>query len=205
LAGVIDLSSDRALYFVVLTAFVIGFGLIHRVIHSPFGQVLIAIRDNPARATSLGYGVDRFKRIVFTLSAALAGLAGAMKAVLFGVVTLTDVHWHLSGGVVLMALLGGLGTITGPALGACVVVLLENELSDIGAYLARVTGFDGFNALGESVTIVTGLIFIACVLVFRRGIVGEISHHVALRRLRKPQHTPATGEASPSPWVNPPF
>ena len=202
LAGLIDLSKDRNLYFVVLAGFALGFWLIHRVIHSPFGQVLVAIRDNAARATSLGYDVDRFKRIVFVLSAALAGLAGSMKAVLFGVVTLTDVHWHLSGGVVLMALLGGLGTVLGPAVGAFIVVLLENELGDFGSHLAQWTGVAWFNSLGESVTIVTGLIFMVCVLVFRRGVVGEIAHWLSNRKPRSLQDKPI--QHDPAQWLGPP-
>jgi branched-chain amino acid transport system permease protein len=204
LLGLIDLSSDRSLYYVILSLFLAGFWLIHRVIRSPFGQVIVAIRDNEARATSLGYDVGQFKLIVFVLSAALAGLAGSMKAVLFGVVTLTDVHWHLSGGVVLMTLLGGLGTVIGPIVGAFTVVLLENELGEIGSRLVEWTGINWFSTLGESVTIVTGLIFMVCVLLFRRGIVGEIVHHLTVARLRPRRVDNKAATHVPADWVGPP-
>lgn len=173
LFGMLDLTDDRALYYTFLAVFIGACWLIHRSIHSPFGQVLMAVRDNEPRAISLGYDVVRVKTLAFVLSAALAGLAGAMKALLFGVVTLADVHWHLSGAIVLMTLLGGMGTVFGAAVGACLVVLLENELGDIGAWLAGVTGWGGFERLGDSVSIVTGLVFMLCVLLFRRGVLGE--------------------------------
>jgi branched-chain amino acid transport system permease protein len=174
LLGVVDLSSDLTMYYVVLAICIAGFALIVRTVHSPFGQVLKAIRENEPRAVSLGYDVDKYKLLAFVLSAALAGLAGATKTVVLGFETLTDVHWTLSGLVILMTLVGGLGTLAGPVIGAFVIVALENKLGDLGALLARATGVEWFSTLGESVGIVTGLIFVACVLLFRRGIVGEI-------------------------------
>jgi branched-chain amino acid transport system permease protein len=159
LFGVIDLSNILAMYYVVLVVFLAGFLFIHRVIHSPFGQVLKAIRENEPRAISLGYDADRYKLIAFVLSATLAGLAGALKAIVFQLASLTDVHWSMSGEVVLMTLLGGMGTIFGPVVGAFVIIALESYLS-------------GF---GEWVTVITGAIFVVCVLAFRRGIVGELS------------------------------
>ena len=154
------------MYYTVLVVFVAAFLLIYRIIHSPFGQVLQAIRENEPRAISLGYDADRYKLIAFVLSATLAGLAGALKAIVFQLAALTDVHWSMSGEVVLMTLLGGLGTIFGPVVGAFVIVTLEN-------YLA------GF---GEWVTVITGGIFVVCVLAFRRGIAGELSAWWAKRR-----------------------
>jgi len=159
LFGIIDLSQPLAIYYTVLTIFIAAFLLIYRIIHSPFGQVLKAIRENEPRAISLGYDADRYKLLAFVLSATLAGLAGATKAIVFQLASLTDVHWSMSGEVVLMTLLGGMGTIFGPVVGAFVIAGLEN-------YLA------GF---GEWVTIITGAIFVVCVLAFRRGIVGEIA------------------------------
>jgi branched-chain amino acid transport system permease protein len=159
LFGVLDLSQTMVMYYVVLTVFLAGFLLIYRIVHSPFGQVLKAIRENQPRAVSLGYDVDRYKLLAFVLSAALAGLAGATKAIVFQLASLTDVHWTMSGEVVLMTLLGGMGTIFGPVIGALVITGLEN-------YLA------GF---GQWVTVITGAIFVVCVLAFRRGIVGEVA------------------------------
>jgi branched-chain amino acid transport system permease protein len=159
LFGVIDLGHMLNMYYVTLAVFVFGFLLIYRTVHSPFGQVLKAIRENETRAVSLGYKVDQYKLLAFVLSAALSGLAGATKAIVFQFATLTDVHWHTSGEVVLMTLLGGMGTIFGPVVGALVIVTLQN-------YLA---GFGGW------VTVITGAIFVACVLLFRRGIVGELA------------------------------
>jgi branched-chain amino acid transport system permease protein len=152
-----------------------GLALIVRTVHSPFGQVLRAIKDNEPRAVSLGYDVDRHKLLAFVLSAALAGLAGALKTVVLGFATLTDVHWTMSGLVILMTLVGGMGTLAGPILGAFIVVALENKLGDVGRFLAETTQVEWFASLGESVGIVTGLIFVACVLLFRRGIVGELA------------------------------
>ena len=167
LFGVIDLSKDLTLYYVVLAIAIAGFALIVRTIHSPFGQVLKAIKENEPRAISLGYDVDRYKLMAFVLSAALTGLAGSTKALVLGFETLTDVHWSMSGLVVLMTLVGGLGTLVGPIVGAVIIILLENKLGDIGTWLAGVTQIEWFNTLGDSVTIVTGFIFIVCVLSFR--------------------------------------
>ncbi|MDE1181315.1 branched-chain amino acid ABC transporter permease [Paraburkholderia sp.] len=174
LFGAIDLSSDLTLYAVMLVVMVAAFGLIVRIVHSPFGQVLVAIKENEPRAISLGYDTDRFKLLAFILSAGLAGLAGSLKVVVLGFETLGDAYWTMSGLVVLMTLVGGMGTLFGPLVGAALIVALEDRLGDIGSALARVTRVDWFNSLGESATIVTGIIFIACVLAFRRGIVGEI-------------------------------
>lgn len=183
LFGVLDLSSDMTLYYVVLVIVVAAFLLIVRTIHSPFGQILKAIKENEPRATSLGYDTDRFKLLAFVLSAALTGLAGSLKTLVLGFETLTDVHWSMSGSVILMTLVGGLGILSGPLLGAALVIALENKLGDIGSFLAGATGIDGFNILGESVTTVTGAIFVICVLTFRRGIMGEIAARVPwLRR-----------------------
>ncbi|MGE5640234.1 MAG: branched-chain amino acid ABC transporter permease [Clostridia bacterium] len=165
LFGLVDLGNIWAMYATVLGIFLGAFLLIYRVIHSPFGQVLKSIRENEARATSLGYDTTRYKLLAFVLSAALAGLAGATKAIVFQLASLTDVHWTMSGEVVLMTLLGGLGTIFGPVVGALVVVALENYLAQLGGW----------------VTVVQGTIFAACVLTFRRGIVGEVA-----RLIRRP-------------------
>ena len=178
LLGMLDLGNDITMYYVVLAIVIAAFALIVRTIHSPFGQVLKAIKENEPRAISLGYDVDRYKLVAFVLSAALAGLAGATKTLVLGFETLTDAHWSMSGLVVLMTLVGGLGTIVGPIVGAIVIIALENKLGDLGGFLARVTSVDWFNTLGDSVTIVTGLIFIICVLAFRRGIVGEIAARI---------------------------
>ena len=178
LFGALSLSSDLTLYFVVLAVMVLAFLLIVRIVHSPFGQVLIAIKENEPRAISLGYDTNRFKLLAFVLSAGLAGLAGSLKVVVLGFETLGDAYWTMSGLVVLMTLVGGMGTLFGPLLGAALIVALEDRLGDIGSGLASVTGVEWFRSLGESATIVTGLIFIACVLAFRRGIVGEIVQRV---------------------------
>ncbi|MCK6375883.1 branched-chain amino acid ABC transporter permease [Zoogloea sp.] len=153
-----DLSSDTHLYYLVLAVAAGAFWLIHRTIHSPFGQILKAIRENEARAVSLGYDVDRYKLLAFVLSAAVSGLAGALKTLVFSFATLSDAHWHTSGEVVLMTLLGGVGTVFGPVAGAAVIVTLQNELAD---------------KVGSLVTVIMGFIFAACVLAFRRGLVGE--------------------------------
>ena len=169
LFGVLDLSSDTAMYYVVLAVFVAGFALIDRTIHSPFGNVLQAIRENEPRAISLGYDVNRYKLLVFVLSAALSGLAGSTKAVVFQLASLADIHWHGSGEVVLMTLLGGVGTVLGPVVGATVVVVLQTLLASAGSWS----------------TVVVGLVFMSCVLLFRRGLVGELAPLVrkALARL----------------------
>ncbi len=158
LFGVINLNNDMAMYWVVAAVFIAGFLLIHRIIHSPFGQVLKAIRENEPRATSLGYRTDDYKLIAFILSCMLSGVAGGTKAIVFGIATLTDVHYSTSGEVVLTTLLGGLGTVFGPVVGAVVVTAMENYLAQFGSW----------------VTVTQGAIFVLCVLAFRRGIVGEI-------------------------------
>ncbi|NEX63508.1 branched-chain amino acid ABC transporter permease, partial [Noviherbaspirillum galbum] len=167
LLGMVDLSSDMTLYYVVLAIVVAGFALIVRTVHSPFGQVMKAIKENEPRAISLGYDVDKYKLLAFVLSAALSGLAGATKTVVLGFETLTDVHWSMSGLVVLMTLVGGLGTLAGPLVGAIIIIALENKLGDLGNWLATLTNVEWFRTIGESVTIVTGFIFIICVLAFR--------------------------------------
>ena len=166
LFAVLDLNNIWVLYYVVLAIFVGAFLLIYRTVHSPFGQVLKAIRENEPRAISLGYDADRYKLLAFVLSAALSGLAGATKAIVFQLASLTDVHWTMSGEVALMTLLGGMGTVFGPVAGALVIVGLQN-------YLAP---------LGQWVTVITGAIFVVCVLAFRRGIVGELAAWWAKRR-----------------------
>jgi branched-chain amino acid transport system permease protein len=158
LFGLIPLENQWAMYVFVLCIFLFGFGLVYRAIHSPFGQVLKAIRENEARAISLGYDTDRYKLLAFVLSGTLAGLAGATKALVFQLASLTDVHWSMSGEVVLMTLLGGMGTVFGPVVGAAVIITMQNYLAQLGAW----------------VTIVQGVIFVVCVLAFRRGIVGEL-------------------------------
>ena len=160
-----DLSNTDTLYYFVLAVFLFGFLLIYRIIHSPFGEVLKAIRENEARAISLGYKTDRYKLVAFVLSATLAGLAGATKAIVFQLASLTDVNWHMSGEVVLMTLLGGLGTIFGPVVGALIIIGMQNYLS----------------ALDQWVTVIQGVIFVTCVLLFRRGVIGEIA---ALLRIK---------------------
>ncbi len=178
LLGALDLANDLTMYYVVLGIVVVTFALVVRIIHSPFGQVLKAVRENEPRTTSLGYDVDRYKLLAFVLSAALAGLAGSTKAVVLGFGTLTDVHWSMSGLVVLMTLVGGMGTLLGPVIGAIIIIVLENKLGDFGSWLATITSVEWFNTIGESVTMVTGLIFVICVLSFRRGIIGELAARV---------------------------
>ncbi|MCO5354453.1 branched-chain amino acid ABC transporter permease [Acidovorax kalamii] len=182
LFGVIDLKSDLVMYYVALVIVVAAFLLIVRTIHSPFGQVLKGIKENEPRAISLGYDTHRFKLLAFVLSAALAGLAGSLKTLVLGFATLSDVHWTASGQVILMTLVGGLGTLSGPLIGSAVVVLLENKIGEFGNLLAALTSVEWFKTLGESVTMVTGLIFVICVLAFRRGIMGEIIAWLAQRR-----------------------
>jgi len=159
LFGMIDLMQPLYMYYFVFAIFLPGFWVIYRTIHSPFGQVLKAIRENEPRAISLGYDVEKYKLTAFVLSAALSGLAGATKTLVFQLASLTDVHWHTSGEVVLMTLLGGMGTVFGPVIGAIVVVSLQNYGANIG----------------EWVMVITGTIFVVCVLAFRRGIVGELA------------------------------
>ncbi len=164
LFGVIDLSDNMSMYLFVLAIFLAGFFFIYRVIHSPFGAVLTAIRENEVRATSLGYNTDHYKLIAFVLSAALAGTAGATKALVFQLASLTDVHWAMSGEVVLMVLIGGLGRYTGPLVGAFVVVALESYLAHFGGW----------------VTVAQGVVFVLCVLMFRQGIMGKLSSALKL-------------------------
>ncbi|WP_353194638.1 branched-chain amino acid ABC transporter permease [Pusillimonas noertemannii] len=184
LFGAVSLSNDLTLYYVVLAITISAFLLIMRTVHSPFGQVLKAIKENEPRAISLGYDVNRYKLLAFVLSAALSGLAGSLKTLALGFETLTDVHWTMSGLVVLMTLVGGLGTMAGPIIGAVIILALENRLGELGHILAQITGVGWFNTLGESVAIMTGLIFIVCVLAFRRGIVGELAVRFQLTSLR---------------------
>lgn len=182
LFGLINLKSDLNLYYVVLAIFVFGYFVIWRTVNSPFGQVLKAIRENEPRAISLGYDVDRFKLLAFVLSAMLAGLAGSTKMLIFVSATLSDATWQMSGLVILMTLVGGMGTLVGPVLGAFIVVLLENKVGDIGAWLSSATGIEWFNRLGESVTIVIGLIFVICVMSFRKGLIGELNAWMERRK-----------------------
>jgi len=165
LFGFVDLDSTMTMYFVVLAIFLAGFLLVYRTIHSPFGQVIKAIRENETRAISLGYRPEHYKLIAFVLSATLSGLAGGTKALVFQLASLTDVHWTMSGEVVLMTLLGGLGTVFGPVVGAFLLISIEHYLAQLGAW----------------VTIVQGVIFVICVLAFRRGVIGELA-----RLIRKP-------------------
>jgi branched-chain amino acid transport system permease protein len=159
LFGLISLQPDMAMYWTTAAIFLFGFLVIYRVVHSPFGQVLKAIRENEPRATSLGYDVDRYKLIAFILSATLTGIAGGTKALVFGIATLTDVNFTTSGDIVLTALVGGLGTIFGPVVGALILTAMENYLAQFGSW----------------VTVTQGVIFVVCVLAFRRGIVGELA------------------------------
>ena len=158
--GLVDLSTTATMYPFVLAIFLAGFVGIWRVVHSPFGQILKAIRENEPRAISLGYDTDRYKLVAFVLSGAIAGMAGATKSLVFQLASLTDAHWSMSGEVVLMTLLGGLGTIFGPVVGAAIIVTMQNYLAQLGAW----------------VTVVQGAIFVVCVLAFRRGVIGEIAN-----------------------------
>jgi len=160
LFGLVDLADNTNMYVFVLAIFLAAFLFIWRVIHSPFGQILKAIREHQDRATSLGYDTDKYKLLAFVISGALAGTAGAVKALVFQLASLTDVHWSMSGEVVLMTLVGGMGTLFGPVAGAAVIVSMQNYLAELGAW----------------VTIVQGVIFVICVLAFRRGIIGEIAN-----------------------------
>ncbi|MDR9439099.1 MAG: branched-chain amino acid ABC transporter permease [Halomonas sp.] len=164
LFGLISLADNLNMYYFVLVVFVIGFAIIQRTVHSPFGQVLKAIRENEPRAVSLGYNVDAYKLVAFVLSAGLAGLAGSTKTVVFQLASLTDAHWHMSGEVILMTLLGGVGTLFGPMVGAGLVVSLQHQLAQ--------------SPVGNWVSVILGLIFVICVLSFRGGIVGEIQKMV---------------------------
>jgi len=159
LFGTFDLSDEKTMYVFVLVVFLAGFLLIYRIINSPFGEVLKAIRENEQRAISLGYKTERYKLVAFVLSATLAGLAGSMNSLVFQLASLTDVHWTMSGDVVLMTLLGGLGTVFGPVVGAFLVIAMQNYLAPFGQW----------------VLVIQGAIFVVCVLLFRRGIVGELA------------------------------
>jgi branched-chain amino acid transport system permease protein len=166
LLGMIDLGNNMTMYYFVYAVFVAAFFLIYRIIHSPFGLVLKATRDNEARAVSLGYRVDRFKLMAFALSSLLAGLAGSLKALTFQLATLSDIDFQASGAVVLLTLVGGMGTVLGPVVGAFVVVAMEHYLAGLGSW----------------VSVIQGAIFTACVLAFRRGIVGQIGVWLQRRR-----------------------
>jgi len=167
LFGVLPLASDTVMYYFVVAVFVLCFLFISRIVNSPFGQVLKMIRENEARAISLGYEVDRYKLLAFVLSAALAGLAGSLKTLVMGFATLSDVHWSMSGEVILMTLLGGVGTFFGPVLGSGIVIGLQNLLAD---------------KVGSWVTVIIGVIFVVCVLAFRKGIIGELQAFLERRR-----------------------
>jgi branched-chain amino acid transport system permease protein len=190
LFGLIDLNTGYNLYYFVLAVFLIGYALIHRIIHSPFGKVMKAIRENETRAISLGYRVNQYKLIVFVLSAALSGVAGSTKTIVFQLASLTDVNWSISGLVVLMAIVGGIGTKLGPVVGAFLIVAMENYLAEAGSW----------------VIIIQGIIFTLCVLTFRRGIVGEILHLLArarepgtIRPLRPPPSAQSQAGAETAP------
>src|SRR5436853_3769031 len=161
----IDLAQQGNMYITVVAIFLAGFLLIHRIIHWPFGEVLKAIRENEPRAISVGYKTDRYKLMAFVLSATLAGLAGSTKAIVLQIASLTDVDWPMSGEVVLMTLVGGLGTVFGPVVGAFVIIAMQNYL----------------NALDQWVTVIQGVIFVTCVLLFRRGIIGEIANLLRIK------------------------
>jgi branched-chain amino acid transport system permease protein len=165
LFGTFDLNNETTMYVFVLVVVLAAFFLIYRIINSPFGEVLKAIRENEQRAVSLGYRTDRYKLIAFVLSAALAGLAGSLKTIVFQLASLTDVDWTMSGEVVLMTLVGGLGTVFGPVVGAFFIVAMENYLAPFGQW----------------VLVIQGAIFVVCVLVFRRGIIGELAHWLRVR------------------------
>lgn len=167
LFGLISLKTPTAMYYFVVTVFVLSFMAIQRIVSSPFGQVLKMIRENEPRAVSLGYQVNRYKLLAFVLSASLAGLAGSLKTLIMGFATLTDVHWSMSGEVILMTLLGGVGTFFGPAFGAGIVISLQELLAD---------------KVGSWVTVIIGAIFVLCVLAFRKGVVGEIEAYLERRR-----------------------
>jgi branched-chain amino acid transport system permease protein len=169
LFGVLDLSSDTVMYYVVVAIFIGCFLGITRIVTSPFGQVLKMIRENEPRAVSLGYEVDRYKLLAFVLSAALSGLAGSLKTLVMGYATLSDVHWTMSGEVILMSLLGGVGTFFGPVFGAGIVIALQDMLAD---------------KVGSWVTVIIGAIFVVCVLAFRKGVVGELLAWMDRRRAR---------------------
>ena len=185
LFGVLSLEGDTTMYYVTVAIFIACFLGIMRIVTSPFGQVLKMIRENEPRAISLGYEVDRYKLLAFVLSAGLAGLAGSMKCLVIGFATLSDVHWQMSGEVILMSLLGGVGTFLGPMIGAGIVVALQDMLAD---------------KVGEWVTVIIGAIFVVCVLAFRKGVVGEIHAYMERRRQRANRDSAKALESAP---VNP--
>ena len=170
----LPLQSDRVMYYVVLVVFVASWWFMRRIVRSPFGQVLQEVSENEPRAISLGYRANRYKLGVFLLSAGFAGLAGALKSVVMGFETLTDVHWSTSGLVILMTLVGGLGTDLGPILGAVIITVLEEKMGTISRFLEQLTGIHWFATLNDSASMVNGAIFVLCVLLFRRGIVGAL-------------------------------
>lgn len=179
LLGLFDLSDNIGMYFFVLLVCSVGFGIVYRTIHSPFGHALTAIRENEPRAISLGYDVAKYKLLAFIISATVTGLAGSLKALVFQLATLTDVHWHMSGQVVLMTIVGGLGTVLGPAIGALTIVSLENQLAD---------------RVGSWVTVIMGFVFVVCVLLFRKGMVGEVNAWWSSRHQRTTPITTASPE-----------
>jgi branched-chain amino acid transport system permease protein len=181
LFGVLPVPDDIVMYFVVLAVFVAVFLFIRRIVHSPYGQVLKAIRENEPRAVSLGYNVDRYKLLAFVLSTAIAGLGGSLKTLVLGFATLSDAHWSLSGEVVLMTLLGGMATFAGPVLGAFTIIGLQNLLAD---------------RVGEWVTVIIGVIFVVCVVAFRRGFVGELLAALRRRAIYTAGKVNTSGEAT---------
>jgi len=186
LFGIIDLNNEFVMYYFIFVLLIATIWFVRYLISSPFGQVLKAIRDNESRAISLGYDVQHYKLIAFVISAALAGLAGGLKAMTLSLAALNDVHWKMSGEVILMCLLGGLGTAIGPVVGAVVVVLLQTELAGVGVVSLGPISFD----LSTKIPILIGVIFMLCVLLFRKGIVGEVMHYF---------------EIQPRTQVHPPF
>jgi branched-chain amino acid transport system permease protein len=185
LFGLVDLEDPVAMYFFVLAIYLAGLALIHRAVHSPFGQVLRAIRENEARATSLGYEIQHCKLLAFVLSGALSGVAGAAKTLAFHFAALSDVYWHTSGTVILMTLLGGAGTLAGPTVGALLVVTLSNWLA----------------WMGEWVNFILGAVFVVCVLVFRSGIVGALVPLLAAYRMRRAGSSPTDRAPAPASWT----
>jgi len=183
LFGAVDLAEPFAMYYFVLIVFLIGYFIIYRTIHSPFGQVLKAIRENEPRAISLGYRTDRYKLLAFILSATLAGLAGSTKSLVFQLASLTDVQWQMSGEVVLMTLVGGMGTVFGPIVGAAVIATMQHYLS----------------VFGEWVLVIQGAVFVVAVLLFRRGIVGELQAFASRQRRRRAKAEKPAGNLSEQP------
>lgn len=196
LFGLLDLSDDLNLYYVVVVIVCAAFMLLVRCVHSPFGQVLKGIRENEPRARSLGYNVESYKLQAFVISAAISGLAGALKVIVLGFASLTDVHWSTSGQVILMTLVGGMNNLLGPVVGASLVLILENKIGDIGLFLAQLTSIKWFGSLSESVTMVIGFMFMACVLFFRNGLLGTF--HMLARSLKGRSRVARSVKAPPS-------